>query len=259
MKTFLLFLAITLLIAASGTVSASQGSTITLNPPGVTLLPGSTVTYVVGISTLPAGLSDYQLDFKLTNPSAGSITKVSFPAWAKLSKTSSLPAGQVSISARDLGKAIEDGAAGTTLVSITVEAVAAGNSNVKMSNITIDDDHGGYINPDSPTAQLVVKQGGIAVTTTAPAPNITGTPTVSTTTGVVSSSTTVKTPTTLLTTAQTPVEISVTSNIPSDPSVTAATPASLIAKFPRWMLYAAGLIALVAGLSLLVLAVTRKI
>ena len=148
-----------------------------------------------------------------------------------------------------MGKAIEDGAAGTTLVSITVEAVAAGNSNVKMSNITIDDDHGGYINPDSPTAQLVVKQGGIAVTTTVPAANITGTPTVSTTTGVMTSSTAVKTPTTLLTTAQTPVEISVTSNIPSDPSVTAATPASLIAKFPRWMLYAAGLIALVAGLS----------
>ena len=167
MKTLLLLLVMALLIAVSGTVSATQGATITLNPPGVTLLPGSTVTYVVGISSLPAGLSDYQLDFKLTNPSAGSITRVSFPSWAKLSKTSSLPAGQVSISARDLGKAIEDGAAGTNLASITVEAVAAGTSNVRLSNITINDDHGGYINPDSATAQLTVKPGGITVTKTA--------------------------------------------------------------------------------------------
>ena len=157
-----------------------------------------------------------------------------------------------------MGKAIEDGAAGTTLVSITVEAMTAGNSNIKMSNITIDDDHGGYINPDSPTAQLVVKQGGIAVTTTTPAANLTGTPTVSTTTGVITSSAAVKTPTTLPTDAQTPVVISVTSNVPNDPA-TITSPASLIARFPRWILYAAGLIALFAGLSLLVLAVTRKI
>ena len=257
MKTLLLFLVMALLIAVSGTVSATQGATITLSPPGVTLLPGSTVTYVVGISSLPAGLSDYQLDFKLTNSAAGSITRVSFPSWAKLSKTSSLPAGQVSISARDVGKAIEDGAAGTTLVSITVEAVAAGTSNVKLSNITIDDDHGGYINPDSATAQLTVKPGGVTVTKSTPAANTSGTTPI--TTVVTTSSTIVKTPTPPSSAVQTPVVISVTSNIPNDPSITSTSPASLVAKFPRWMLYAAGLIALVAGLSLLVLAVTRKI
>jgi len=248
-----------LLIVASGTVSAKQGSTITLNPPGGTLLPGSTVTYVVAISSLPAGLSGYQLDFKLTNPAAGSITRVSYPAWAKLGKTSSLPAGQVSISARDLGKEIEDGASGATLVSITVEAKAAGTSNVKLSNITIDDDHGGYINPDSPTAQLVVKPGGIAVTTTVPATNTPGTPIATSTPGAVTSSIVVKTLTTIPTTVQTPVIISVTSNVPDDPALSSATPASLIARFPKWMLYGVGLVALLAGLSLMVLAATRKI
>ena len=84
MKTLLLFLVMALVIAASGTVSASQGTTLTMSPPGVTLLPGSTVTYELSINTLPAGLSGYQLDFQLTNPSVGNITGVSFPTWAKL-------------------------------------------------------------------------------------------------------------------------------------------------------------------------------
>jgi hypothetical protein len=251
MKTLLLFLVMALVIAASGTVSASQGTTLTISPPGVTLQPGSTVTYELSINTLPAGLSGYQLDFQLTNSAVGNITSVSFPAWAKLSKTSSLPAGRVTISAADIGKSVEDGASGTTLARITVEGVAAGTSNVKLQNIRIDDDHGGYINPDTPTAQLVVKPGGISG---------------SAVTAVITSSTpavvATMVPTPLPTAAETPVELSVTSNIPvpdAGATVTTAMPASPFAKIPRWIFYALGLIALVAGLSLLFLAVTRRI
>lgn len=256
MKTLLLFLVMALVIAASGTVSASQGTTLTLSPPGVTLLPGSTVTYELSINTLPAGLSGYQLDFQLTNPSVGNITGVSFPTWAKLGKTSSLPAGRVTVSAVDLGKAISDGASGTTLVKITVEAVAAGTSNVKIQNVRIDDDHGGYINPDTPTAQLVVKPGGISVTSPSTAVVTTATPAVTVTADVVTNAITP-----LQTAEETPVVLSVTSDIPPDYQVEGATapPSSLFGKVPRWVVYVIGLIALIAGLSLLFLAVTKRI
>jgi len=259
MKTLMLILVMTLVIAASGTVSASQGAAITISPSGVTLLPGSTVTYQISINTLPAGLSGYQLDFQLTNPSAGQITRVSFPSWAKLNNASSLPAGRATISAVDLGKAISDGAAGTTLASVTVEAVSAGTSNVRLQNVRIDDDHGGYINPDTTTAQLVVKQGGVSATTAVATVNTSVAPTVTTTAGVMT-----KAITPLPTTAETPVVLSVTSNIPQGTppggaTVTTASPTSLFAKIPRWIFYAAGIIALVAGLLLLFLAVTRRI
>jgi hypothetical protein len=253
MKTLLLFLVMALVIAASGIVSASQGTTLTISPPGVTLLPGSTVTYELNINTLPAGLSGYQLDFQLTNSAAANITSVSFPAWARQGKTSNLPAGRVTISAVDSGKAIEDGASGTTLARITVEALAAGTTNVKLQNLRIDDDHGGYINPDTTTAQLVVKPGGISVTSSPTA--------VSTSTTVVTTTAVTEAPTPLPTVAETPVELSVTSNIPvpGDGAVTSTPPASLFAKIPRWIFYAIGAIALIAGLSLLFLAVTRRI
>lgn len=256
----MLILVMALVIAASGTASASQGAAITLSPSGVTLLPGSTVTYQISINTLPAGLSGYQLDFQLTNPSAGQITRVSFPSWAKLNNASSLPAGRATISAVDLGKAISDGAAGTTLASVTVEAVAAGTSNVKLQNVRIDDDHGGYINPDTTTAQLVVKQGGVSAATAVAAVNTSVAPTITTTAGVMT-----KAITYLPTAAETPpVVLSVTSNIPQGTphegaTATTASPTSLFAKIPRWILYGAGVIALVTGLSLLFLAVTRRI
>jgi len=242
-----------LVIAASSTVSASQGTTLTISPPGVTLLPGSTVTYELDINTLPAGLSDYQLDFQLTNPSAGQVTRVSFPAWALAKNVSSLPAGRVTISASDLGKAVEDGAAGTTLASVTVEAEAAGTSNVKLQNVRIDDDHGGYINPDTTTAQLIVKPGGVSAASAVTAVNTTSTSAITPTTPVVT-----KAITALPTTTVTPVVLSVTSNVPPDDGTT-TTATSAIARIPRWIFYLVGLIALVAGLSLLFLAVTRRI
>lgn len=261
MKTLMLFLVMVVVIAASGTVSASQGTGITLTPSGVTLLPGGTVTYDVSLNTLPAGMSGYQMDFQLTNPSAGQITRVSFPSWAKLNNVSSLPAGRVTMSAKDIGKAIEDGAGGTNLARITVEAVAAGTSNVKLQNIRIDDDHGGYINPDTATAQLVVKPGGTSGTSASIAAGNSSTPMVTTTAGIVTHFPTGVAITPLPATTGNPAVILVTSTIPPDSSSggTPVTPTSLFAKVPRWILYIIGLIFLVSGLLLLFLAVTKRI
>ena len=141
-------------------------------------------------------------------------------------------------------------------MKITVEAVAAGTSNVKIQNVRIDDDHGGYINPDTPTAQLVVKPGGISVTSPSTAVVTTATPAVTVTADVVTNAITP-----LQTAEETPVVFSVTSDIPPDYQVEGATapPSSLFGKVPRWVVYAIGLIALVAGLSLLFLAVTKRI
>lgn len=265
MKTLMLILVVALVLAVSGTASASQGTTITINPPGVTLLPGSTVTYEMTINTLPAGLSGYQLDFQLTNPGVGQITQVTFPSWAKLSNTSSLPAGRVTISAVDLGKAIDDGAAGTTLARVTVEAKAAGTSNVKIQNLKIDDDHGGYINPDTTTAQLIVKPGGVSVTTQTASPNTTVIMATPQATGAVTSQPVTSAITPLGTAAGIPVVNSVTENPrpdtnPGDIANTqAASPASMAAKVPRWALYAVAIVALVSGLLVLFLAVSKRI
>lgn len=266
MKIFMLSCAMALmLVIIAGPVGASQGTSVTISPPGVTLLPGSTTTYELYINTLPAGLSGFQLDFVLTNPSAAQVTKVTFPSWATGKNYTALPSGRVTISAADAGKAVEDGASGTILARVTVEAVSQGTTTIKLQNLRVDDDHGGYINPDVTTAQLVVKPGGVnvstPVTTVSTLPTtVPGTPPVIEATLVPTPEITVETTVAESTEAGPSASQFMSSLYPSGNShIPMPDTGSLLSKVPRWLLYGIGLIVAIASIALLILAVTKKI
>ena len=62
----------------TGICSATAGPAISISPPAVTLMSGSSVTYNIRISGLEAGLSGYRMQVRVTNPNAGQITAISF-------------------------------------------------------------------------------------------------------------------------------------------------------------------------------------
>jgi hypothetical protein len=260
---------ILMLLAASvlltGICGATAGPAITISPPAVTLMSGSSVTYNIRISGLEAGLGGYRMQVKLTNPNAGEITAVSFPDWATGPKATHLPSDNVTISASDLAHKVEDGDSGVTLVSVTVTATGAGTANIKLLNLTMQDDHSGTFQPDLATAKLTSQGGNESVSQPVAIPTSV-VPSVTLPTGTntsVNRSFQTAIPTLLRTTSPpvspevTTFPVSAAANIPEQKDSLPQVP--FYQRIPRMALVGFGLVALIAAIGLLYLGTTRKI
>jgi hypothetical protein len=248
-----------------GICSATAGPAISVSPAAVTLTSGSSVTYNFRISGLGAGLAGYRMQVKVTNPVAGQITGVSFPEWATGPKATHLPSDNVTVSATDLAQKIEDGASGVTLLSVTVTATGAGTANIRIQNLTMQDDHNGVFTPDLPTARLTTRAGNDTVSesgtgSATPVPSVTVQADVNQTFDQ-SVQTTVPT---LVAMTSVPQISSPATTIPlviaaSQQSPETPPPVPFYQRIPRLALYGFGLIALIAAIALLYLGTTRKI
>jgi hypothetical protein len=260
---------ILMLLAASvlmtGICGATAGPALSISPPAVTLMPGSSVTYNIRISGLEAGLGGYQMQVKVTNPNAGEITAVSFPDWATGPKISHLPSDNVTVSASDLAQKVQDGDSGVTLVSVTVTATGAGTANIKILNLTMRDDHSGTFMPDLATAKLTTQGGNESASQPgANAPTAALPVTLQTETNN-SQNTSLQTviPTPLRTApptvspAATTFPVSVAANTPQQKDTLPQVP--FYQRIPRLALVGFGLVALIAAIALLYLGTTRKI
>jgi hypothetical protein len=260
---------ILMLLAAStlltGICGATAGPAITISPPAVTLTSGSSVTYNLRISGLEAGLAGYRMQVKVTNPNAGEITAVSFPDWATGPKATHLPSDNVTVSASDLAQKIEDGDSGVTLVSVTVTATGAGTANIKILNLTMQDDHSGTFQPDLATARLTTLGGNESASQPGASPTAVVPPVTMQTETNNSQNLTFQTaiPTTLRTTSPpvspeaTTFPVSVAANIPQQNDT--LPPVPFYQRIPRLALVGLGLVALIAAIALLYLGTTRKI
>jgi hypothetical protein len=248
-----------------GICSATAGPAISISPPAVTLTSGSSVTYNFRISGLEAGLAGYRMQVKVTNPVAGEITGVSFPDWATGPKATSLPSDNVTVSATDLAQKIEDGASGVTLISITVTATGAGTANIRIQNLTMQDDHNGVFMPDLPTARLTTRAGNETVSepgpgSATPVPSVTVQADVNQTfnqLGQTTIPTVVTTPAPQVSFPSTTIPIVVAANSQQSQEPPPSVP--FYQRIPRLALYGFGLIALIAAIALMYLGMTRKI
>jgi hypothetical protein len=248
-----------------GICSATAGPAISVSPPAVTLTSGSSVTYNFRISGLEAGLAGYRMQVKVTNPVAGEITGVSFPDWATGPKATHLPSDNVTVSATDLAQKIEDGAGGVTLLSVTVTATGAGTANIRIQNLTMQDDHNGVFTPDLPTARLTTRAGNDTVSESGtgsapPVPSVT----VQADMNQTFDQPVRTTIPTLVTTTPVPQISSQETTIPVVVAGSQQSPETLSSvpfyqRIPRLVLYGFGLIALIAAIALLYLGTTRKI
>jgi hypothetical protein len=263
---YVIFMLLVFGILLPGICSATAGPAISISPPAVTLTSGSSVTYNFRISGLQAGLAGYRMQVKVTNPVAGQITAVSFPGWATGPKATHLPSDNVTVSATDLSQQVEDGASGVTLISVTVTATGAGTANIKIQNLTMQDDHNGVFTPDLATARLTTRAGNDTVSDSGTG-SVTSVPSVTAQAGVNQ---------TFDQSVQTTIPTFVTTSAPqiSSPATTipvvaaadsqasqeaSPPPAPFYQRIPRLALYGFGLIALVAAIALLYLGMTRRI
>ena len=205
------------------------------------------------------------MQVKVTNPVAGQITAVTFPDWATGPKASALPSDNVTISATDLSQQVEDGASGVTLVSVKVVATGAGTSNIKIQNLTMQDDHNGVFTPDLVTARLTTLAGNESV---AQSDAGMATPSPSPTLQIGANQTINQSIQTFIPTntpAGAPQVSSPATTIPviapsgDQPLQDTPVPMPFYQRIPRLALYGFGLIAIIAVIALLYLGTTRKI
>jgi len=249
----------------TGICSATAGPAISISPPAVTLMSGSSVTYNIRISGLEAGLSGYRMQVKVTNPNAGQITAVSFPDWATGPKATHLPSDNVTVSATDLAQKVEDGASGVTLVSVTVTATGAGTANIKIQNLSMQDDHSGAFSPDLATAKLTTQGGNDSISqpgsgpssSLPPLPDRNGTNNTPDQAIQTSIPTTVSTTYPMVSPGATTFPVSAAANTPQQKET--PPPVPFYQRIPRLALIVFGLVAIIAAMALLYLGTTKKI
>jgi PKD repeat protein len=130
---------------------------IILSPPSPHVAEGTTCDFQLSISSLPEGLSGYDLAVTLSNPSIAEITGVQYPGWAGMNNTTPLPqTDSLRLSGVDLGRNIQAGAEDVLLATITVRADSTGTSAFVISNVNMDADGGGIITPEISSGEIVV-------------------------------------------------------------------------------------------------------
>ena len=164
-KPILLLLILSLLVPG---VFAADEPVITLLPAKTTLDVGETATVAIVMSADPIGLSGFNVTVSITDPSIGEITAVSYPEWAEMPVSSSLPSDSLFVMAVDLRNSVEAGATNISLCMLTVRGDVAGETNLTVTSMKIDDDVSGRYTPGTTEAVLIVKNPpAVAVSFTA--------------------------------------------------------------------------------------------
>jgi PKD repeat protein len=148
-------------------------SAFQLNGQDVSAATGETVDYIITLDEAPDGLAGFNVTVQLTNASVGEISAVTYPAWAILNQSGTLPADKVSLKAADMTNAVPAGTTGITIATLTFRADQAGTTPVTITLNQMDDDNGNIMSP-------AVHAGSFEVSGTpvpAPAAEFSATPT----------------------------------------------------------------------------------
>ncbi len=144
-------------ITVGTTPTPTPTTELSFTPVVATVTPGDTAQYAVVMNSVPGGLSGFNVSVALTNSSVGEIVAISYPTWANLPVSSSLPADTVYAQAVDLMSSVGAGATNVALCTLTIRGDAAGEANLTITATKIDDDIGGRYAPDTTDATLVVE------------------------------------------------------------------------------------------------------
>jgi len=117
---------------------------------------GSEVTVNLVLDKAPDGLSGYNLTVSLSNPEVAEIVSVSFPKWATLHSSSSLPADSVWIKCVDLNDEIKRGDKNISLARLTLRGNEKGKTDLVITVTKIDDDVGNPIDVSTTKGYLEV-------------------------------------------------------------------------------------------------------
>lgn len=135
--------------AAGGT---AQTATLSGTPASLTLEPGETATVELVLSDAPDGVAGFDLTVSVGDTDLLRITEIQVADQFGIGEAETTGEGW-SVRGADTNDAVESGARAVTLAVITVEAVAAGESEIELQLGQLDDDDGSAI---TPTVQPIV-------------------------------------------------------------------------------------------------------
>jgi len=108
------------------------------------------------VDHLPRGLAGYTITISLSNPDIAEITDVTFPSWAMLNHTSTLPSRSLTIGGLDLDEQVQNWSVNISLGKISIRGINDGLTNVVLTALQMDADGGGAIQPTVSNAQIEI-------------------------------------------------------------------------------------------------------
>jgi PKD repeat protein len=148
-----------LLVSLFLIVSGAAASTVQVQNGQVNTI-GSNATINLTLDSSSAGLAGYDITVALSNASVATIINASFPSWAILNESTTLPASSVRLRAVDLYERVSAGATTIPFGNITLRGDKAGSTDVivTVKNITADD--GTSVTPSTQSGSFIVSSGG---------------------------------------------------------------------------------------------------
>ena len=151
MRYFALIAACALIVLAAGCTTPSAPQTGTPTPaatvttahataPAVSIevgaarvaTAGGTATVPIVLDRAPNGISGYNVTVALSDPAVAEITSVTFPDWAGMKSSSTVPAATVALQAVDMSVQVPLGATNVTLATLTVTGKGAGSTAITV-------------------------------------------------------------------------------------------------------------------------------
>lgn len=130
--------------------------TFIFQPPQVTMEEGNTTSMAVYASDFPTGLSGYNLTVSLTDGAVAEIANVTFPSWADIYFTGSLPGDSVWVRAVDINEEVQENATDVELCTIGISGESVGSSNITIDVSKCDNDNGENLYPEVSDGEIIV-------------------------------------------------------------------------------------------------------
>ncbi|MCQ8893756.1 MAG: PKD domain-containing protein [Methanolinea sp.] len=139
------------------TFSCAHATALTVSAGDCTIAaPGEVGECAIMLDEVTLGFSEFEVMVKIEEPGMGTITAVQFPAFARLTSRSKVPAGAVTIKGADTGNRVRNGDRNVLLATLNIRGEAAGTCSILVTVLGLKDENGSpYVIPGK-NGRLVV-------------------------------------------------------------------------------------------------------
>lgn len=167
--------------AAGGAAAAPTPADGDLSVDDARVEPGETAETAVALSTVPDGLSGYNVTVRVADPSTATIVDASVPEAYSLSEARVVDGGAAAVlKAVDANEAVQPGDTAVPFGTVTLSGESPGETRLRVAVTQVDDDDGDRVRPTTVAGSVTVAEGTASPTrdtpTTAP-PATTAAPT----------------------------------------------------------------------------------
>jgi len=144
-------------VGAAGTAAAQNGQPTVVVTDGTTAPDGTTTVGIV-LTNAPDGLSGYYLDLTIENAEVARVDAAGYPDRFGLTSDPAIGSGGVTVTleAADVEGAIEPGATGVTLATVTLTGAAPGETELTVVPRQFDADDGSAFSPATRSGTVTV-------------------------------------------------------------------------------------------------------